>query len=582
MKIMKKHILAIFVAALSLASSCHKPEYVLSTADRQGFTSISAYFTSGQYDGSVLARLDVTQEMLESGILCIPVPYYYPEESDDSSTPMMAMSKVRIRAELDNNCSIDPPLSILDLNEMTKIRYTDSKGKVYNLELYGKMKKSDKASIMGMSITGPNCGTFDAFVDNENRILYLYTTDDLSDCTISVDVSAHSSVKTDGTVARNYNESQDVVIASHSGKEYTYKTQKAIPTKIAHGFNKTSVRQLFNFEPASRLGTPAYTAATNPSIASIGGYLVVCMGDGSTPIYLDGQTGAKKGEIVLGSAQPGSIASDEAGNMLICNHIADDPYSGTLSIYKTSSVSEAPVLFYEYDSQTILPRGGKMEVNGNLNSDAMITILFEGIAGITTSSSFISIQVKDGAVVSAQEYDLAGLGLSWGHAPVNAGVVTPASGNGDMGWYFGAYSGMSGGPELDWIKKDLSLGSNMPTSNGSGWAWNANQIDCKSYNNAQYLALLVLSHFPAWGVAPTLYVYDVTDTSGLKDEFDSCDALVMQTEIEWFQQTNADDTNSCGDVVIVPSADGYKVFIYYFDQYAGAIGGFVADCIKRD
>ena len=92
----------------------------------------------------------------------------------------------------------------------------------------------------------------------------------------------------------------------------------------------------------------------------------------------------------------------------------------------------------------------------------------------------------------------------------------------------------------------------------------------------------MLSHFPAWGVAPTLYVYDVTDTSGLKGEFDSCDALVMQTEIEWFQQTNADDTNSCGDVVIVPSADGYKVFIYYFDQYAGAIGGFVADCIKRD
>ena len=176
---MKKHIFALFTVAVVLASSCHKPEYVLPTADRQGFTSISAYFTSGQYDGSVLARLDVTQEMLESGILCIPVPYYYPEESDDSKTPMMAMSKVRMRAELDNNCSIDPPLSILNLNEMTKIRYTDSKGKVYDLELYGKMKKSDKASITSMSITGPNCGTFDAFVDNENRILYLYTNDDL-------------------------------------------------------------------------------------------------------------------------------------------------------------------------------------------------------------------------------------------------------------------------------------------------------------------------------------------------------------------------------------------------------------------
>ena len=40
-------------------------------------------------------------------------------------------------------------------------------------------------------------------------------------------------------------------------------------------------------------------------------------------------------------------------------------------------------------------------------------------------------------------------------------------------------------------------------------------------------------------------------------------------------------SNSCGDVVIAQSADGFKVFIYYFDQYAGVIGGFVADCIKK-
>ena len=580
MKIMKKHIFAILVAALSLASSCHKPEYVLPTADRQGFTSISAYFTSGQYDGSVLARLEVTQEMLESGILCIPVPYYYPEESDDSSTPMMAMSKVRIRAELDNNCSIDPPLSILDLNEMTKIRYTDSKGNVYDLELYGKMKKSDKASIMSMSITGPNCGTFDAFVDNENRMLYFYTTDDLSDCTISVDVSAHASVKTDGTVARNYNESQDVVIVAHSGKEYTYKTRKAVPEKVAHGFTKTSVRQLFNFEPASRLGTPAYTAATNPSLASVGGYLVVCMGDGSTPIYLDGQTGAKKGQIALGSAQAGAIASDEAGNMLICNHIAEDPYAGKLSFYITSSVNETPALFYEYDSETILPRGGKMEVTGDLKGDAMITVLYEGIAGVTVAQQFISIKVSGGAVVEAKEVDLSGAGLMWGSVPTNAGAVVPASASGTAGWFYATYG--EGSPVLDWIRPDGSLGYSRGTDNGSAWAWNSNQLDCKHYNNANYLALLVLSHFPAWGVAPQLMIYDVTDPSNISGNFDDAGVMYIGSEIEWFQQVNAADTNSCGDVLIVPSSDGYKVFIYYFDQYAGVIGGFVADCIKRD
>ena len=202
---MKRIISAFAIAALAMAYSCQKPEYILPDAERQGFTSVSAYFTSGQYEGSVLAKLEVTQEMLDEGILVMPVPYYFPEESDDSGTPMTAMTHVRIRAELDNNCTIDPPLTVLDLNEETKFVYTDQYGKSYNLVLYGKRKKSDKASVMGMTLTGPNCGTFDAFVDNDNRKLFLYTVDDLSGCTASMEVSAHASVKTDLSVARDYN-----------------------------------------------------------------------------------------------------------------------------------------------------------------------------------------------------------------------------------------------------------------------------------------------------------------------------------------------------------------------------------------
>ena len=200
---MKRFISALTIMALAATFSCQKPEYILPDAERQGFTSISAFFTSGQYEGSVLAKLEVTQEMLDEGMLVIPVPYYFPEESDDSGTPMMAMSKVRIRAELDNNCTIDPPLTILDLNEETKFVYTDQYGKSYDLVLYGKRKKSDKASVMGMTITGPACGSFDAFVDNENRKLFLYTTDDLSGCTATLAVPAHASVTTDLPVARD-------------------------------------------------------------------------------------------------------------------------------------------------------------------------------------------------------------------------------------------------------------------------------------------------------------------------------------------------------------------------------------------
>ena len=36
---------------------------------------------------------------------------------------------------------------------------------------------------------------------------------------------------------------------------------------------------------------------------------------------------------------------------------------------------------------------------------------------------------------------------------------------------------------------------------------------------------------------------------------------------------------AAGDVVMAPSADGFKVYIFYFDHNAGVIGGYVADCI---
>ena len=571
---MKKSIIIAALSCLFLAA-CQKPEFVEPTVQRQSITSISAFFTDGPYNGLLLGRLEVSDP--DADRFVIPIPYYYPEESDDQTT--MYMAKVRVKAELANDCKIDPPLSVMSLYDENEFVFTDASGKSRKIVITGKRVKSSNATLMSFSIVNP---PIDGFIDNDERMIYLFTTDDLSSVSATAVASAHASVKSDLDTPADYNNPREVVLLAPDGKtEIVYTAQKAIPTKIAHGFNKSSVRQLFNFAPDSRLGTPAYTAATNPSLAAIDGYLVVCMGDGSTPIYLDGQTGAKKGEIVLGSASAGSIASDEAGNMLICNHIAEDPYSGSLKIYKSSSVSEAPVLFCEYESARALPRGGKMEISGNLDGDAMVTILFEGVPSVTSASHFISIEVKGGTVNSINEYDLSAAGLSWGQAPVNAAALTPASSTAAGGWFFGAYSGLSGGPEIDWVKPDLSIGSNLPTSNGSGWAWNANQIDCKAFNNAQYAALLVLSHFPAWGVAPQLYVYDVTDISGMKGEFDNCSALVVGTEIEYFQMTNAAESNSCGDVVIAQSADGFKVFIYYFDQYAGVIGGFVADCIKK-
>lgn len=552
---------------LSFAIACHKPQYVLPTADREGFTSLSAYFTSGENNNMLLAKLNVTDEMIREGRLVVPVPYYYPEESDNPTTKYM--TNVRMKAELDKNCYISPALTILDLNLENEFTYTDAHGETYPIVITGKRKRSSDATFISFSLVN----MFDGFVSNEERKIYLYTTDDLASCTAEGQVSAHSEIVTDLTKPRNYNEPQTVVIRAHDGTEIEYVTEKARPTKIRLGFNPESLKQLFNLDPKSRYGTPDYlTDGVQPTLAVTGGYLVVSPGDGSTPFYVHGTTGVKVGEIAVGSAEVGGITSDSAGNMLISNALEG---KGKLKIWKTSSVTAAPELFYEYDSEVALPVGVRLKANGDINGDAVITMPYGGVPGITEASQFLIITVKGGAVIETKVVDMTNT-LSWGAFSTNSAGFAPASSNPADGVFTASY----GTVRIDWLDSSFSVAKSMGTSYGNAWLWNTNVLSTLTFNNADYLLMFQLGHFPAWG-SPTLYVYNVTNKASLSGEFTDTSCLVASSAIEAFNSVNADGTVSSGDAIMASSADGFKVFFYYYDQYSGAIGGYSADCIKR-
>ena len=119
---MKKISLLIISALAILATACHDPEYVKPTADRQGFTSLTAIFTSGAFVDQQMAKLTIGDEMPER--LVIPVPWFFPETSDDETTPYM--TKVRLQAELQENCFISPALTIVDLTKENWYTYTDA------------------------------------------------------------------------------------------------------------------------------------------------------------------------------------------------------------------------------------------------------------------------------------------------------------------------------------------------------------------------------------------------------------------------------------------------------------------------
>ena len=563
-----KKIYTILLGVLALLSACHDPNYVAPTAERQGFTSLKAIFTSGPFVDQEMATLTITDDNISR--LVIPVPWFYPETSDDETDKYM--TKVRVQAELQPNCYIEPTLTLLDLTKENHFTYTNAQGVKTPIVITGERVKSNKCELQAFALTNPEIA---GVVDKSNRKVAIISAEDLSSCYGEAEVSAHATISPDPSVTPlNYNEPVEFTVTAHNGVDKAiYTVVKEVPEKIPAGFNMESVEPLFNFDPVATLGMPPYNTYIGPSLAAIGGNLIICLGDGSVPQYFNGLTGVKKGEIVLGSAEAGSVASDEADHLLIVNHAASGE---AVKIYTTSSVTAEPTLFYTYTNTTGLSMGAKMKVIGNIAEDAIITITHEGIDGVTKASTFTMLLVRGGAVVTAQDLDISGAGLSWGSAPVNVGTVVAASTDPMDGCFESNYEPS----QFTWVKADGSAGAALG-SDLTDWALNPNCLDSKQFNNRNYVALFVVSHFPAWGLGPQLYLFDVTDKSQLTGgDVASSPALVLVNDaIDWYQ--TGDYSVASGDVIIAPSANGYKLYIYYYDHNSQVLGAYAADCIKK-
>ncbi len=565
---MKKNILYLLALVMLVAtSSCEDPKYVAPTADRQGLTSLTAIFTSGPFVDQEMARLEIGEEMPDR--LVIPVPWFYPVTSDDETTPYM--TNVRVQAALAPNCFIEPALTILDLTQENQFTYTDAEGNKKNIIITGERVKSNACELMTFAVLDP---ALNGIIDKANKKVSLISADDLSAVFASYEVSAHATISPDPAVeAVNINEPLTLTVTAHDGvTKAEYIVLKEVPEKIESGFVKESVEQLFNLDPVSNIGLPAFDQMVGPSLAALQGKVVICLGDGSTPIYVNGLTGVKMGEINLGSAVAGSVTNDEAENLLIVNKALGKE---TVNIYRTKSVTEAPTLFYTFSNPSSFPLGAKMKVIGNIDTEAVIMFTNEGIDGVSSCNEVTVLAVQGGQVVAVENKAIPG--MAWGSAPVNTATVVAASATDlNAGCFLSYYPSYS---QLAWVNADgsvyASVGSDM-----TGWGLNPNCLDSKRFNNVNYMALFVVSHFPAWGMGPQLYLYNVNDRSkftGTNVTDVACLELTNQA-ITWYQTGSY--SVASGDVVIAPSADGFKLYIYYYDHNSQVFGAYVADCIK--
>ena len=573
--IMKRIYYIIFAAVLLLAASCQKPQFIEPTTERQGITSLTAYFTTGKYVDQQLAKLDVTDENMDYYV--IEIPWFFPEETEDPTT--IYMSNLRIRAELAPDCRIDPPLTVLDLNQENKFTFTNNKGENRDIVITGKRTKFRRTDLISFNVIG----TFpcEGFVDNDLRKIYLFTNDDLNGYTAEAVTCVHASIKNPEQLAkpRDYNQPQTITVVAHDGvTETEYTITKENPTKIPYGFNAESAKELFSINPGN-IGFPEYTAAVNPSVGVLETKLVISMGDGTAPKYLNGITGVLEGEINLGAAKADGMTSDEAGNLILTNKAAGGE---NVNIYTTNSLSAAPELYYSFTNETTFVVGNVVRVIGDVKTDARMILTHEGVSGVTTCNIVTELVIRGGQVVEQNVVDYSSAYPGWGETAIHYAKVTPVSVDPANGVMISSYSnsvtvGEDSHYYLAYIDGKMSKSEkDLFDVDYCNWGKNPNSMDAKRYNNATYLAHFITTQFPAWGQYPGLYIYDISNPSTIK----TADPVVMNSALTQYNETNAEASNSCGDVVISQSADGFKLFVYYFDHYGQTIGGYSVNCIK--
>jgi len=575
-----KKLLYILPALFALVS-CHEPQYIPQTADRQGLTSLTAIISSGKYAGHELSKIEVDEKSFESGNLVFEIPYYYPETSEEST--LSYMSELRVQAELQPNYSISPGLGLMDLTEEHCFTLRFPNGTTRNFTLNARRVKPKACSLLSFMIEDYKVSGI--IYEDKSEVVIPYL-EDLSSVKVSGQVSPHATLsKISGktySITGKYNLNTGAtitVLAGNGTTSKTYTVAQRIPELEPMGMNVKSIKQLFNQDAYSICGLPKYDVLTYTSLAGLGSEIIVGIG-GQAPVRLDAYTGKNLGTMNIGSAVADALTNDAAGNLLMVNFAQGGASAETVNIWRTKSVDQTPTLFYSFTNPIDVPIGHRIKVFGDIDTQAVIVLTAEGVDGVTVTAKSVALFVNGGSVTSTSVNDfLSGSPFfcGWGSAPVHFGTVVPASLTPDVdGWYTSWYEGNADADGNYLLHHVSASGADTIIGRMGNWGTNNNCLDCKAFNGVNYMTLFTVSHFPCWGLGPMLYLYNVSDPA-------SATLLVKNESIDWFQTADyASDLGASGDVVLVPTTDGYRLLIYYYDHHCHTIGAYVADCFKTE
>ena len=545
-----KHLSKYFAVALSalFMASCQQPDFKVSEAEAtKAINSITASFIDDtSEENHFKSEIDY-----DNHVITIVFPYTYPANTKYNLTED-DLKKVKVVANLDDNCFIEPSILIMDLTQDNIITVINQKKERTDYIVRGEIRKSNACAVTAFKLVDENLV---GVVNESTKVISIIKDEAPAKQLAEVELSFGATITgTDPTkVACDYSKDVKFTVTAQDGKttaEYTVKVQ--LPSTLEKGMRPGSGKILWNNKIVDTYA-PA-TPLMMTSMAVIKDYIVLNTRN-EDMMVVNRKTGAKEGTIKLpfkSSLGNFKATGDSSDNILVTNLDSKE-----IVVYRIKGINGTPTEYIRYNV------GGKsygrgISVIGSLDKDAVITMPRYGDAGWY----FLRWTVTGGVLSTEPELVTINSSVNAGGWVYNCDVVATDPSNPKSDYFVNSYAKLTGGTTANvdrgtiWIDGATNKDKCHSPYTSSNWVRNA--LDYVNFNGVGYLIANSVNSF-TWGADDMIYLYDLGDAN--------LDNIVWKSEVGIYgsmSSINQANGNACSDVALRLSDNGYYMYAYFF------------------
>ena len=545
-----KHLSKYFAVALSalFMASCQQPDFKVSEAEAtKAINSITASFIDDTSDENHFkSEIDY-----DNHVITIIFPYTYPANTKYNLTED-DLKKVKVVANLDDNCSIEPSILIMDLTQDNLITVINQKKERTDYIVRGEIRKSNACAVTAFKLIDENLV---GVVNESTKVISIIKDEAPAKQLAEVELSFGATITgTDPTkVACDYSKDVKFTVTAQDGKttaEYTVKVQ--LPSTLEKGMRHGSGKILWNNKIVDTYA-PA-TPLMMTSMAVIKDYIVLNTRN-EDMMVVNRKTGAKEGTIKLpfkSSLGNFKATGDSSDNILVTNLDSKE-----IVVYRIKGINGTPTEYIRYNV------GGKsygrgISVIGSLDEDAVITMPRFEDAGWY----FLRWTVTGGVLNTEPELVTINSSVNAGGWVYNCDVVATDPSNPKSDYFVNSYAKLTGGTTANvdrgtiWIDGATNKDKCHSPYTSSNWVRNA--LDYVKFNDVGYLIANSVNSF-TWGADDMIYLYDLGDAN--------LDNIVWKSELGIYGSMNniaQANGGACSDVALRLSDNGYYMYAYFF------------------